>query len=131
MIDVEMLVMEAVRDRYCCAQIIMAVGLEVKGMTNPDLIRVMRGLCYGIYGRNICGALSGAACMLYLFHEQYAAVLVPELFSWFESKYGGVNCRDLIGNGLRNSPKCLDLVTQTCEYCFELLEQNGLLEEKL
>jgi hypothetical protein len=126
--DLENHVMELLMKKHCCAQIVMAVGLEVQEKKKPDLIRAMRGLCNGIYGQDVCGCLSGAACLMYLFHEQYGSIMVPELFDWFERRYGFTKCGDLVGFGKKNPAKCRDMITQTCTYCLDMLEKHGLLE---
>ena len=33
---------------YCCAQVVMLLGLEQSGADNPGLVRAMAGLCYDV-----------------------------------------------------------------------------------
>lgn len=50
---------------YTYSQIIILLGLEQRGETNPGLVRAMEGLAYGCgSGRGSCGALTGGACLL-------------------------------------------------------------------
>lgn len=53
---------------YSCSQIILLLGLELRGETNSGLVRAMGGLAYGCgSGRASCGALSGGCCLLALY----------------------------------------------------------------
>lgn len=113
---------------YCCAQVIIKIGLEYKDSENEELVRAMRGLCRGLHTQSTCGALSGGACLLALFSAENAPRLVPELSQWFEETFGAVTCADLMGKGGKAPRKCSDITARVCERCFELLEQEGLLD---
>lgn len=53
---------------FHCSQIMLILGLERQGKTNPDLVRAMTGLAGGLgFGGKNCGALTGAACLLGLY----------------------------------------------------------------
>jgi len=129
LLNLENRVMELVLQQKCCAQIIMQVGLEIRQSENVELTQAMKGLCYGLYCQHDCGALSGGACLLALFNETYAPLLIRELVAWFSGKYGSVCCEEIIGQGYRASDKCLKIISETCRQCFEILERNNLLEE--
>jgi hypothetical protein len=124
--DINERVMELAIEKYCCAQIVMKIGLEFVHKENPDLIKAMKGLCYGLSSQHICGTLSSAACMLALYD---ANGLVPELSRRFEEKYGSVNCCDILGTGKINPTMCMKIVEETCAYCFEMLEDKGMMPE--
>ena len=67
-----------------CAQIMMQLALEMKGEENESMIRVMSGLCNGMNCGLMCGAFSGAACMMSYFDSAAAVDMIPELAEWFE-----------------------------------------------
>jgi len=113
---------------YCCAQVIVKIGLEYKESENEELIKAMRGLCRGLHTQDACGALSGGACLLALFSDNEAPRLVHELTQWFEQSFGTLTCAELIGEGGSDPQKCRDITGRTCEYCFGLLKQEGLLD---
>jgi hypothetical protein len=83
----------------------MAIGLEDLNIKNPELIQAMRATCYGFHAYSLCGTLVAASCLLSLCHEQYSTVLTPELFHWFQEKYGSLYCRDIAGKGVRDTVK--------------------------
>ena len=91
---------------YLCSQILIILGLEIRGETNPDLVKAMGGLSMGCgEGSCTCGSLTGGCCLLALFsgkgsdkedwHENYQKML-KELVRWFWTtygfKYGGIDC---------------------------------------
>jgi len=99
--DVERL-KEIVDGGACCAVALVQAGLELKGEKNELLLQAVSGLCGGVRGKLLCGALTGAACMLNILDpEQANAHLVPELVQWFEetvgAEYGGLDCADIRG----------------------------------
>ena len=60
---------------FFCSQILLSMGLEAQGKSNPDLIRAMAGLAGGLgFTGDTCGALTGGACLLSL----YAGKGLPE-----------------------------------------------------
>ena len=60
---------------FYCSQILILQGLELMGKSNPDLVRAMQGLAGGMgFSGEICGALTGGACLLGL----YAGKGLPE-----------------------------------------------------
>lgn len=131
MVDISERIMELALERYCCAQIVVSIGLEIQGKENQELVQAARGLCYGMFAQKLCGVLNGAACMLSLYNEEYASVLIPELVHWFENKYGGTDCSDLVGAGKRDTARCMEITAETIAYCFELLEKNDLIAENI
>ncbi|MBP1764918.1 MAG: GCAxxG family protein [Firmicutes bacterium] len=123
-------ILELISEQKCCAQIVMAMGLETVGKTDAELIRAMRAPCFGFHGNHLCGALAAGSCLLSLCHEQYSIILVPELFYWFKEKYGSINCRDIIGTGTVDLARCTDLMAEVHYRCFALLNQYGIEPEK-
>ncbi len=123
---------------FCCAQIIIMLALKAQGRDNPDLVRSVGGLCYGIGASGeLCGALTGGACLISLYTGKGADAESPddkhmlmmyELVDWFrqaaESQYGGMRCDDI----LEKSPDrtiCGRIVADTYAKCIEILASNG------
>jgi hypothetical protein len=127
--DIHDRVQELSLERYCCAQIIMAIGLETLKKENPDMLKAMKGLCMGTHTQDQCGTLSGAACMLALFSEEYASILIQELTGWFEDKYHTTSCYEILSANNDDISRCGNLVAETCQHCFELLEKHGLIPD--
>lgn len=133
--------LELSREGYFCAQIMLELALEMEGKENLDLIRAMGGLNGGGGdARNVCGALSGGACLISYFaghgekdeieHPALNAMLT-ELGSWFNeytAEYGGNSCASILGGDERNKiQRCPVVVRAVFEKCMELLERNGVL----
>ena len=98
---------------YNCSQIILLLALEMRGGSNPDLIRAMAGLGYGCgTGSGTCGALTGGACLLGLYAGKGAdneepsdrfMLMLQELNDWFQERvgsvHGGATCEIITGDG--------------------------------
>ncbi len=125
---------------YHCSQVLLSLGLEAQGKTNPDLIRAMAGLAGGIgFCGDTCGALTGGACLLALYagkatpeeeEDPKLNLMVSELVDWFTEEfshcYGGIHCREILADDPSNQLKrCPGLVTGTYEKVKELLLENG------
>jgi len=52
---------------YSCAQMLVIGALRLMGRENPDLVRAVAGLAQGVGCGELCGALSGGACLLSLY----------------------------------------------------------------
>ena len=127
---------------YCCSQILFLLALESRGGTNPDLVRSMAGLCNGLgYSGEICGALTGAACLIAFFagkgsdeeqENDRFILMVSELVEWFEqrigSRYNGIKCDDILGEGGMQKPDlriCASIIADTYTVAKTILEENG------
>jgi C_GCAxxG_C_C family probable redox protein len=124
---------------FHCSQILLSLGLDAQQKQNPDLIRAMAGLAGGVgFCGDICGALTGGACLLALYAGRGTAdeeedprlnVMVNELVEWFTQEfsecYGGIHCREILDDDPRNqTSRCPQLVTQTYEKVKSLLLEN-------
>lgn len=125
---------------FFCSQIMMMMGLELQGKTNPDLIRSMNALAGGLgFSGEICGVLTGGACLLGLYAGKGTVdelqspeldFMVQDLVKWFKEeytqKYGGILCREILLNDLKNQPtRCPFLVIETFQKVKEMLVENG------
>jgi C_GCAxxG_C_C family probable redox protein len=126
---------------YSCAQILILLALEMRGETNPALVRAMAGLAYGCGGGGgTCGALTGASCVLGLYagkgddHEEASEkllVMMQELSDWFQDniggQYGGITCEAVVGQDGPDASrqKCGTMVAETFDKTIEILLSNG------
>ncbi len=144
--DTRMMILELGSKGYSCAQILLAGGLRLMGRENPDLVRAMAGLAQGVgCSGNICGAVSGGACLIALHtgkgldNEQpitAGQALMEELLDWFRSEVcagGEITCDALLGvtqeNGvcrLMEPVRCGDLVAKVWEKALALLLAAGI-----
>ena len=123
---------------YCCSQIPIILALEVQGKTDPDLVRSMAGLCFGInWSGEVCGALSGGACLISLYagkgddseaaHEKYMKMM-GELVEWFtiaaDEQYGGTRCHEILEKCPDRSI-CSVIVSDTYKKCMDILATHG------
>ncbi len=143
-------IIELAQQGFLCSQILLMMGLEANGKSNPDLIRAMNGLAGGLgfSGKN-CGALSGGACLISLYagkgspeetDDSRHNEMISELVQWFEDefglKFGGINCRDILEDNPQNmNERCPQIVLKTFEKVKEILKKNeydlsGKTEEK-
>jgi hypothetical protein len=122
---------------YSCSQIILLMGLEARGETNPGLVRAMAGLAYGCgSGQASCGALTGACCLLALYagkggddeqqSEQLMAML-QDLSDWFMERIGGpaggLACETIVGQEgpAASRQRCGTIVAETYAKVMEIL----------
>ncbi|HNZ63950.1 MAG TPA: C-GCAxxG-C-C family protein, partial [Bacillota bacterium] len=105
--DLDMLLLEMSRQGFMCAQIMMKLALDIDGKENPDLIRAMSGLNFGM-GKtgSACGALTGGAAALGYFTGQgepeelphsRASEIIAAYVNWFKDTYHTDTCHGLIG----------------------------------
>ncbi len=124
--DLQMELMALDGKGYHCSQILLLLALRQMGRENPDLLRSMGGLSYGLgHSNKTCGALLGGAALLGLYcgkgtdgereHDMFR-MMVRRLVEWFRDEL----CSDC------GSTKCGLLVRSVWEKCMELLEENGV-----
>ncbi|HNR11951.1 MAG TPA: C-GCAxxG-C-C family protein [Thermodesulfobacteriota bacterium] len=125
---------------FYCSQIIIMMGLEAQGKSNPDLVKAMHGLARGIgHCGDVCGALTGGACLLALYSgrgtEEEAeggllAPMVTTLWHWFQREYdqtfGSNRCNDILENDpVDKTSRCPALITMTYQKVKEILNDFG------
>lgn len=111
-----------------CAQIMVQMALEANRDENPALVQSMFGLCGGMHSGLLCGALSGAACMMSYFDPQLAATeMIPQLLDWFREEYDGkLGCMELLDGDRVNCPRiCPALIENVYLEAKEILEEYG------
>jgi C_GCAxxG_C_C family probable redox protein len=125
---------------FFCSQMILIEGLMMLGKQDSDVVRVMHPLANGIGGSGeICGALTGAACLLGLYagkgapeeeNDERLDPMVMELVGWFKEenipRYGDIRCAEILqGNPANRSARCPGLVMASLQKAKELLVENG------
>ena len=126
---------------YTCSQIILVLGLEARGESNPGLVRAMGGLAYGCgTGRGSCGVLTGGCCLLALYAgkgtdeetpSERLALMLQELTDWFAARAGGcdgeMSCNAIVGEAgpAASRQRCGALVGETFARVMEILAENG------
>jgi len=125
---------------FFCSQIIMIEGLEMLGKQNPDAVRAVHALANGLGNSGeICGALTGTACLLGLYAgkgtpqeplDERLDLLVSELVEWvkgeFGARFGGIRCDDILqDNPAYRSTRCPEMVLACLQKAKELLVENG------
>jgi len=123
---------------FCCSQMMLILALEEQGKTNPDLVRSVGGLCFGIYGNGeVCGALTGGVCLISLFagkgseeetaNDRYITMIM-ELTDWFHGtnneEFGGTRCNDILKK-FPDRSICGQIVADTYEKCMDILVKYG------
>ena len=132
-------IMLLTRKGYCCSQIMALLMLREMGRENPELVRAMGGLCYGMgYSGDTCWALAGGACLISLLAGKGAddqsekapvPLMLTELVDWFrgrtEAPYGSMKCDDILAASPDKSA-CLELVSKTYDKVLSILAAHGL-----
>jgi hypothetical protein len=123
---------------YTCSQIIILLGLEIRGEINPGLVRAMAGLAYGCgTGQASCGVLTGGCCLLALFagkgsdeetgSEKLTAML-EDLQGWFGERLGDPSgtmaCESIVGQEgpAASRQRCGELLSDAFSKVLEILQ---------
>ncbi len=122
---------------FYCSQIMMILALEAQDKTNPDLVRSMAGLAFGVGIGEVCGALTGGACILSLYaakgtdedEEHFRLMgMLHELGEWFREtyagEYGGISCDAISEEGSLRNERCGAVVADTYQKVIEILVAN-------
>jgi C_GCAxxG_C_C family probable redox protein len=119
---------------YCCSQLVASIaGLEPLETENDELLRSLRGLCFGMFATKTCGALTGGVCALSLHLDRSELTdACRELTEWFDERFGSTECGDLINSDVMpsagmNLSVCMEIVKETSEKCLEMLMEMDLL----
>ena len=133
-------IVELQQQGFTCSQILLMMGLEAQGKSDPDLVRAMHALAGGIGGSgNVCGTLTGGACLLGLYagrgfpeetENPCLNLVIGELVEWFTHDYGqlygGICCTDILDGDPQNKmTRCPGIVSTTYQKVKELLIANG------
>jgi len=127
---------------YTCSQVIILLGLAVRGENNPGLVRAMSGLAYGCgSGRGTCGTLSAGCCLLALYAGKGSAeeapsdrldLMLQELNDWFAERTGcpseDMSCNAIVGEAgpAASRMRCGNIVVDTYAKVMGILSDNGI-----
>ncbi len=132
--------MELKQQGFFCSQILAILALELQGNSDPGLVRAMSALAGGIgFTGEICGTLTGAACVLGLYagrgtpeeeEDPRLNFMLEDLVQWFKAEhgqaYGGIRCQDILADDPGNMlARCPNIVAGTFQKVKELLVENG------
>ena len=115
----------------CCSCAIVQLGLELKGQENDQLVQAVSALGLGVRSKLICGALTGAACMMNILNPgNVNAEMIPELVEWFRAtygeEYGGIDCADITGSDpINRGNRCPALIEATYQQAKNILIDFG------
>ena len=125
---------------FYCSQMIVLQGLEMRGTSNPDLVRAMHGLAGGLgFSGELCGALTGGAALLGLYtgkgtpeqpEDPKLDFMIQDLVNWFKEEYtekfGGIRCAEILaGDSQNKAVRCPVLVSSVLQKVKDLLVENG------
>jgi hypothetical protein len=133
--------MKELKDQgFYCSQILLIMGMELQGKSDPDLVRAIQGLAGGLgFTGELCGALSGGACLLGLYagkgnpeedENPRLNFMIEDLVAWFKAtygqKYGDIRCETIMLHEVNSRvPPCPAIVSATLHKVKELLVENG------
>jgi hypothetical protein len=122
MSDLSDKVQEALQKGYHCSQVMMWLSLELRGLSDPLLIRAMGGLALGMFSAKACGTLTGAACVLASYFprsegegepDAYRAP-VNEFVAWFKDQFGATECLELVENDQGQIRRFCPILMEKC-----------------
>ncbi|MFH1116798.1 MAG: C-GCAxxG-C-C family protein [Pseudomonadota bacterium] len=131
---------ELAQQGFHCSDMLLLLGIEAQGKTNPDAVRVVSGLAGGVgYSGDICGALTGGVCLLSLYggrgtpeeeEDPRLRIMISELLDWFtseqERRYGGIHCREITEDDPQNMPlRCPQIVASVYRKARSILDDHG------
>ncbi|MCR5336161.1 MAG: C-GCAxxG-C-C family protein [Synergistes sp.] len=118
---------------HCCSSIIIEMGLRLRGESNEQFVKASRALCNGMHSGLVCGALTGAVCMLALFDEKNNE-MIKDMADWFTNElcgeYRSADCRDITHlDPYEKAMKCPDLLKAAYLHAKELLAGYGYIDQ--
>jgi C_GCAxxG_C_C family probable redox protein len=120
--------LELFKSGFFCAESVLLAIAESQGIRSDLIPRIATGFCSGISRTGgMCGAVCGAIMGINLVAGrnspaeslEFCYTLTQKMISWFESQFGTVNCRHLLG---------CDLATEAGQRYFM---ENQLMERCL
>jgi C_GCAxxG_C_C family probable redox protein len=139
MSDEDFRVAELALKGYKCSHILVQIGLDALGKSNPELLRAMSGLANGMSDGLTCGALTGGCCLIGLYagmdgegHDEHGRLplMLEEYVEWFREefgqRYGGIDCAQIMQDDPRlRVERCPGLILEAVKKAREILEANG------
>jgi hypothetical protein len=135
-------ILELSQQGFFCSQILLIMGMEAEGKSDPELARAVGGLNEGVgYSGDLCGCLTGGCCLLSYYlgkgeaeeleDPEYRAALA-DFAQWFrdktEAEYGSAKCAGITGGDVgKRLEYCPGLIADTYEKCMEMLSERGAM----
>jgi hypothetical protein len=124
-------VIEGLNRGYHCSQIMAWMTLEMRGLSDPLLLRALGGLRKGMFRDRCCGTLTGCVCALSSYVPRPEGEpepmdgyrpLVEEFTDWFIKTNGTTECGEI----LRRDQYCPGLMERSFTKMLEILESHGI-----
>ena len=129
-------IMELTYEGYYCGQILLILGQELRGISQPEVVKAMTGLAGGMYAGKACGTLTGAACLIATYvgrgtedaeGDALCNILVYQLVDWFEKEFKTTECRELVSeDAMERMEVCPGIIKATFLKVMELLQARGV-----
>ncbi|MBU4261611.1 MAG: C-GCAxxG-C-C family protein [Proteobacteria bacterium] len=137
--DTVLRIMQLGSQGLCCSQILIKMALEDMGEENVALVRAMSGLCNGLGAGEMCGAASGAACVIALYaakgvpseeESPHYKLMLADFTEWFTGaapgRWGGIRCDEIIPSGAAmEMQKCGNIIASSRNRVLEILTAYG------
>lgn len=137
--ELDALVAEKRKKGFCCAQVVLSIGMERLGIRDDTLLRASAGLCGGS-GGGVCGALAGADML-------FAMCVCPDrparaardaqkasigaLNETFAAYMGGTTCEAISKNDPeRKKSFCPSVMAGAVEILRSVLRERGIDPDK-
>lgn len=120
---------------YSCSQTVFLLSTDFNQVENPELVKALDGLAYGMHTRKTCGCLSGALCLASFYlgkdanmpRDERLQPIAQQLTQWFEEQNGSSLCDDILKKHNEDKASvCPRLMAETFKKCFELLMENDV-----
>lgn len=123
-----------------CSHVLMRLALEAQGRDDPDLVRAMSGLAFGMGQGFNCGALSGGCCVIGLavgragedeVDDPRFAPILDDFTGWFHAaaraRFGGIDCADIMKfDPALKQARCPALIGEVWEKLNAILADHGI-----
>jgi hypothetical protein len=99
----------------CCCRTMMDLCAEDLGKEKLAFTIELSDFCNDIGSGEICGALASAVAAIHAVDPESApSAKQDELMDWFHEKFGGYDCKDIIGeNEEKRSKNCPRMILET------------------
>jgi C_GCAxxG_C_C family probable redox protein len=139
MADEDFRVAELALKGYKCSHILVQLGLDAQGASNPELLRAMSGLANGMGDGLTCGALTGGCCLIGMYagmdgegrdEHPRLPLMLEEYTQWFREefgkRYGGIDCAQIMQDDPRlRTGRCPGLILEAVRQAMAILAANG------
>jgi hypothetical protein len=124
-------IIEGLNRGYHCSQIMVWMTMEMRGISDPFILRALGGLRKGMFRDKCCGTLTGCVCALSSYIPRAEGELEPmegyrplveEFTDWFVAENHTTECGDILARG----EFCPELMEKSFAKTLEILEAHGI-----